>query len=100
LTDLANSEANPDLRRAAIRHLGTMSSSRTGEALTGLYGKEKDAEIKRTIIQALFVQNNAEALVAIARKETDVETKKVIIRQLSLMKSKVATDYLLEILGK
>ena len=52
------------------------------------------------IIQALFVQNNAEALVAIARKETDVETKKVIIRQLSLMKSKVATDYLLEILGK
>ena len=46
------------------------------------------------------MQDNAEALVAIARKETDVEAKKAIVQQLSLMKSKVATDYLLEILGK
>ena len=77
-----------------------MGASRTGEALIGLYQKEKDPALKRTIIQALFVQGNAEALVAMARKETDVEAKKAIVQQLSLMKSKVATDYLLEILGK
>ena len=100
LLELANTETNADLRRAAIRHLGTMSSSKTGENLAALYQKEKDPENKRTIIQALFVQNNAEALVAIARKETDIEAKKTVIKQLSLMKSKVATDYLLEILGK
>jgi hypothetical protein len=77
-----------------------MNAARTGETLAALYQKEKEPEIKRTIVQALFVQNNAEALVSIARQETDVEAKKVLIRQLSLMKSKVATDYLLEILGK
>ena len=100
LIEIANTEQNVDLRRAAIRHLGTMNATRTGETLAGLYQKEKDLEIKRTIIQALFVQNNAEALVAIARKETDIEAKKAVIKQLSLMKSKVATDYLMEILGK
>ena len=77
-----------------------MNAARTGESLAALYQKEKEPEIKRTIIQALFVQNNAEALVAIARKETDIEAKKAVIKQLSLMKSKVATDYLMEILGK
>ena len=100
LLEVANAEQNPDLRRAAIRHLGTMNVARTGDSLTTLYQKEKDPEIKRTIVQALFVQNNAEALVAIARKETDVELKKAVIKQLSVMKSKVATDYLMEILGK
>jgi hypothetical protein len=100
LLEVANTEQNAELRRAAIRHLGTMNVARTGDSLTALYQKEKDPEIKRTIIQALFVQNNAEALVAIARKETDIEAKKTVIKQLSLMKSKVATDYLMEILGK
>jgi hypothetical protein len=100
LLEVANTEQNAELRRAAIRHLGTMNAARTGETLAALYQKEKEPEIKRTIVQALFVQNNAEALVSIARQETDVEAKKVLIRQLSLMKSKVATDYLLEILGK
>ena len=100
LIELANTETDRDLRNTAIRQLGIMGASSTGEALTGLYQKEKDPAFKRTIIQALFVQGNAEALVAMARKETDVEAKKAIVQQLSLMKSKVATDYLLEILGK
>ena len=100
LIDLASAEANPELRRAAIRHLGTMNATRTGDSLSSLYQKESDPDIRRTIVQALFIQGNAAALVAIARKETDIEAKKNLIKQLSLMKSKVATDYLLEILGK
>jgi hypothetical protein len=38
--------------------------------------------------------------VALARKETSPEMKRDLVQKLSLMKSKVATDYLLEILGK
>lgn len=100
LIELANSEPNAELRRVAVRHLGTMGASRTGEALVSLYQKEKDPEIKRTVVQALFVQGNAESLVAIARKETDIEMRKDLVQKLSLMKSKAATDYLMEILGK
>ena len=101
LIDVANSEQNPELRRRAVQHLGTMGRARTGDALVALYAKEKEADIKRTVINALFTQNNAESLVAIARKETDPAAKREIVSKLSLMtKSKVAMDYLMEILNK
>jgi HEAT repeat protein len=101
LIDVANSEQNVDLRRRAVQHLGTMGRTATGEALVGIYAKEKDVDIKRSVINALFVQNNAESLVAIARKETDPALKREMVSKLSLMtKSKVAMDYLMEILNK
>ena len=101
LIELANNEQNVELRRRAIQHLGTMSRTQTGEALVGLYAKEKDTDIKRTVINGLFVQGNAESLVAIARKETDPALKRELVQRLSLMtKSKVAMDYLMEILNK
>ena len=70
LIEVANSEQNAELRRRAVQHLGTMGRTSTGEALVGIYAKEKEADIKRTVINALFTQNNADSLVAIARKET------------------------------
>ena len=47
------------------------------------------------------MNDNAAALVAIARKEEDPVLKKEIVQRLSHMQnSKVAMDYLLEILSK
>jgi hypothetical protein len=100
LIELAKSERNADLRRTAVRNLGLMRQSATGPALVDLYGAETDAEIKRAAVQGLFVQNNADALVTIARRETDPAMKKEVVQRLSLMKSKVAIDYLMELLGK
>jgi hypothetical protein len=100
LVELANGETNADLRLAAVRHLGTMNAQRTGTALVTLYERDRDAAVKRAAINALFVQGNAESLVALARKESSAEMKREIVQKLSVMKSKVATDYLLEILGK
>lgn len=100
LVELANGETNADLRLAAVRHLGTMNAQRTGTALVTLYERDRDAAVKRAAINALFVQGNAESLVALARKESSAEMKREIVQKLSVMKSKAATDYLLEILGK
>jgi HEAT repeat protein len=100
MTELANGESNPELRRSAIRNLGLMDSDRAGAALSALYAKEKDVETRKAIIEGLFLQNNAEQLVAIARKETDPEMRKEIVQRLSHMRSKVALDYLMEILNK
>jgi hypothetical protein len=100
LVELANGETNADLRLAAVRHLGTMNAQRTGTALVTLYERDRDASVKRAAINALFVQGNAESLVALARKESSADMKREIVQKLSVMKSKVATDYLLEILGK
>jgi hypothetical protein len=101
LIDLANSEQNPELRRTAIRNLGLMGSTRTAEALTTIYNREKDVENKKAVINAFFLQSNAEQLVAIARKETDPQLRREIVSKLSNMgRSKVAMDYLMEILNK
>lgn len=100
LIEVANNETNVELRRTAVRQLGTMNREKTGAPLVTIYGKEKDADIKQQAINGLFIQNNAEDLVAIARKETDPAMKKAIVSKLSLMKSKVALDYLMEILNK
>jgi hypothetical protein len=100
MSELALNEPNVDLRRAAIRNLGLMRAAKSGETLTTLYNREKDAAIKREIINAFFLQGNAEQLVAIARKETDPNMRKELVSRLSQMRSKVALDYLMEILQK
>jgi hypothetical protein len=56
--ELARTEKDPELRKSAIHSLGVMGSKRTGETLMSLYEVEKDREIKKEILQGLFVQNN------------------------------------------
>ena len=99
LTQLAKVEKDHDLRLAAIRDLSLLGE-RSGDTLVAMYYADKDPDIRHAVIQGLFISNNAHALVTLARKETDPELKKTIVRQLSLMHSKEATDYLMEILNK
>jgi HEAT repeat protein len=99
LIELAKSEQNPELRLLAVRNLGIMGSRQTSDALVQIYGSDKDPQIRRAVINALFIQNNAEGLVSLARKESDPAMKKEMVQKLSLMHSKAATDYLLEILN-
>jgi tetratricopeptide (TPR) repeat protein len=100
LTDIAKNEKDPKLRGEAIRELGVMGRSKTGDALLAMYRTETDAGVKREIINGLYIQQNDVALVDIARKETDPAIKRELVSRLATMKSKVATDYMLEILSK
>lgn len=100
LDELAKNEKNEDLRISAIRDMGLMDHDRTGATLISMYAGAKDSATSRAVLQALFLQGNAQAIVDIARKETDPEMKKDAVQKLSLMHSKVAIDYLLEILNK
>ena len=100
MIDLAKNEQNPELRLTAVRNLGLMGAANTGDALGQIYATDKDPEVKKAVINALFLQGNATALVAMARKEPDVQLKKDIVQKLSMMKDKAATDYMLELLSK
>jgi HEAT repeat protein len=84
----------------AIRHLGNMRRTEASDALTSIYGSDTNVEVRKAIVSALYNQNNAKALVDIARAEKNPEMKKDIVSKLSNMKSKEATDYLLELLNK
>jgi HEAT repeats/Tetratricopeptide repeat len=97
---IAKNEKNPELRREAIRRLGVMHSTETSDVLISLYGTETDNDIKKEIANSLFVQNNAKALVDLARKETNPAMKQELVQKLSIMHSKDATQYMMELLSK
>jgi tetratricopeptide (TPR) repeat protein len=98
LIELAKGEKDPELRKTAIRNLGLMKRTGTSEALVSIYGSDSSLDVRKTVVNALFLQNNGKALVDLARAEKSPEMKKEIVSKLSVMKSKDATDYLLELL--
>ena len=98
LIELAKVEKDPELRKSAIRNLGLMKRPGTSEALVAIYGSDSSADVRKAVVNALFLQGNASALVTLARAEKSTEMKKEIVSKLSLMKSKEATDYMLELL--
>jgi hypothetical protein len=100
LSAIAGSEQDPELRRKAIHNLGAGGGMATAPSLVAMYKKSSDPETKRAVAQALFVAGDSHDLVDLARAEKDPHIKQAIVQQLSVMHSKEATDYMLEILNK
>lgn len=100
LVEVARGDKDPELRGEAIQKCGLLGRERTGSFLVTMYKTEKDKDLRERVLHALFIQNNASALVEIARAETNRELKAEAVSKLSHMKSKEATDYLMEILNK
>ncbi len=97
MTALATKETDMELRREAVQRLGLMGME-TAPTLKAIYKNERDAGVKAAVLHAFFVQGNATALVEIARQEQDPARKRDAVQMLSLMHSKEATDYMLELL--
>lgn len=95
---IVDTEKDIALRKTAIQTVGNMGRERSGELLRSMYASEQTVELKKEIIGALYRQQNATVLVALARAEKDPALKKQIVSNLSNMKSKEATDYMLELL--
>jgi HEAT repeat protein len=100
LVQAAMNEKDPELRRNAVRNLGLINSPDSSKALQTIYAKDSDESVRREVLNAYFIQNNAAGLVAIARTEKNPELKKEAVSKLSIMHNKEATDYLMEILQK
>ncbi len=98
LGEIAKSERNEELRVAAIKNLGLMGGTKSGQILVSIYQTDSSPEVRHSVINGLFLQNNGAALVQLARAEKDPETKKSIISKLAIMHSKEASDYLMEFL--
>src|SRR6185312_3983775 len=100
LTEIAQSEQDPELRRKAIRNLGIAGGKSVAPALVDTYQKNADVETKRAAAQALFLAGDAHDLVTLARAEKDVKMKEYLVQQLSQMHDQEASAYMLEILNK
>jgi TolA-binding protein len=101
LIELARTERDPKLRRQAINQLGAMRrSGPAADALVSIYGTETEPQIKQQILNSLFAQGNVTKIIELARKETDPKLKREAVERLSHMKSKEATEFLMELLNK
>ena len=98
LLQIARTEKDLSLRKAAIATLGLTGWGKDSGVVVDLYRRESDETVKRELIRSLFLQNNAKGLVELARQEKNPELRRDIVQQLSLMHSKEATDYMLELL--
>lgn len=100
LTEIAKKDAEPAIRREAIRRMTAIDSAQTSDVLVALYGSEKELEVRKEVISSLARREDAKNVVLLARKETDPELKKYAVSMLTRMRSKEANDYLLELLNK
>jgi hypothetical protein len=99
LGEIAKSEKLRELKVAAIEKLGVVGR-KTEPTLVAIYRTESDPELKEAALEGLFVEGASKALVDLARAEKDRKMKARIVEKLSVMHTKEATDYMLEILGK
>jgi HEAT repeat protein len=100
LLEAARTEKDIEVRLDAIRALGPFAGPAHAGAIVEIYRSATDPRVREAALQALFVQGDAKALIEIARTEKDPELRKQAVAHLSLMDSKEATAFLLEILNK
>jgi hypothetical protein len=100
LSEVAKTATETRVKSAAIRALGAVGGQQSKTILLQMYGSEKDADIKRSVIEGLFIQDDAHDLIQLARKESDPEMRKHLVQQLSVMEDREAKEYMLEILNK
>lgn len=99
LAQLYSSETTPDLKRAIVQALSS-KRDKTPDILVSMYTAETDKNLKRDILHSLHGQGAAKQLIDVARKETDPALKQEAVRQLSMMRTKEAQDYMVELLNK
>jgi tetratricopeptide (TPR) repeat protein len=100
LLQIVRTDGNSELRRAAVQGLVLDRTPQATDLLLGLYRNEKDAAVKRQILDHLIGTSSAATLVQLARQETDPAVRKRLVERLSTMKDKEAVDYMMEILKK
>ena len=98
LHDAALGKLDPQLQGEAIRTMAVFQGKRANDTLAEVYRTTTDPKIKKSIISAMFITQDASRMVEMARNEKDLELKRMIVSQLALMNDKVATDYMMELL--
>lgn len=93
----ATTETSSELRAEAVQQLGVMGAH---EELWQLYQKESDVDVKKRILQAMFVGGNSTRLIELATTEQDAELRRTAIRNLGLMGASRTSDALVGLYAK
>lgn len=100
LHDAVTGKMDPSLQREAIQSMAVFEGKSANNTLAEVYRTTSDPEVKRAVINAFFITQDAPRMVELARNEKNLDMKRDIVSRLALMHDKVATDYMLELLSK
>jgi hypothetical protein len=98
LHDAALGKLDPQLQGQAIQAVAMFQGKRANDTLAEVYRTTSDPKIKKSIISAMFITQDAPRMVEMARNEKDLDLKRDIVSHLALMNDKAATDYMMELL--
>jgi hypothetical protein len=98
LNDAVMGKMGPELQRQAIQSVAVFQGKKANDTLLEVYRSTSDTKIKKSVISAFFITQDAPRMVELARNEKDMELKRSIVSQLALMRDKAATDYMMELL--
>lgn len=98
LHDAVTGKMDPQLQREAIQMMAVFQGRKANDTLAEVYRTTTDSQLKRSIIAAMFITQDAPRMVEMARNEKDLDLKRSIVSQLALMHDKAATDYMMELI--
>lgn len=98
LHDAITGKMDPELQRQAIMMMAVFQRKQDNSTFVEVYRTTTDPEVKKAIISAFFITQDAPHLVELARSEKDLDLKRSIVSQLAIMHDKAATDYMMELL--
>ena len=107
LLDVARTESDLRLRRAAIQALGMVGNGEDeedakalGAELLELYENNEDAEIRQSILNALWMRGDAGSLIGLYEATEDPELRRRIVQALSMVDSEEAVEFLIGLLER
>ncbi len=101
LAEVARTDKDATVRKAADYALGSMVSSKAPNVATTLvtiYGNETDMAPKKQIVSDLAEHKDAKSLIEVYRKEKDVEMRRFIMGRIVNIHSPEVNDFFMEIL--
>ena len=98
IQDAVTGKMGSGVQCMAIPVVGAFEGKGYNDTFTEVYRTSSDPQVKRAVISALFISQDAPRMVALARGERDLTLKRDIVAQLALMNDKAATDYMFELL--
>jgi hypothetical protein len=98
LLEAVKSEKDPALRSQAIKYWAMTGNSDDGAALTAIYKSDSNTEVRKAVLDALFMKQDGKAMVDLAKAEKDPAQKLEIVRKMSMIQSPETKAYMLEVL--
>ncbi len=107
LLQVARTEPDLRLRRAAIRALGMVGNGEEdddadalGAELLELYESNEDVEIRSSILNALWMRRDAGALIELYEATDDPDLRRRIVQALSMVDSDEAVEFLIGLIER